>query len=71
MRRFLDLPSGIGLVVANMIGAGVLLSAGFMAQELRPREILAAWVAGAVLATATALLCPDRLDEIEALVGSL
>jgi hypothetical protein len=28
-------------------------------------------VAGAVLATATALLCPDRLDEIEALVGSL
>ena len=28
-------------------------------------------VAGAVLAAATALLCPDRLTEIEALVGSL
>jgi hypothetical protein len=28
-------------------------------------------VTGAVLATATALLCPDRLDEIEVLVGSL
>jgi hypothetical protein len=27
-------------------------------------------VAGSVLATATVLLCPDRLDEIEALVGS-
>lgn len=29
---FLDLGSGVGLVVANMIGAGVFLSAGFMAQ---------------------------------------
>ena len=40
---FLDLRSGVGLVVANMIGAGVFLSAGFMAQELRPVEILLAW----------------------------
>lgn len=48
--RFLGLGSGVGLVVANMIGAGVLLSAGFMAQAMHPGPILAAWVFGAVLA---------------------
>lgn len=42
--------SGAGLVVANMIGAGVLLSTGFMAQSLTPGAILAAWALGAVLA---------------------
>lgn len=52
--RFLDVGSGIGLVVANMIGAGVFLSAGFMAQELRAGWILAAWVVGALLAMAGA-----------------
>ena len=34
----LGLGSGVGLVVANMIGAGVFVSAGFMAQQLRPRR---------------------------------
>lgn len=42
--------SGTGLVIANMIGAGVLLSTGFMAQSLEPISILAAWALGAVLA---------------------
>lgn len=42
--------SGVGLVVANMIGAGVFLSTGFMAQSLGPGHILLAWVLGAALA---------------------
>lgn len=37
-------------MVANMVGAGVFLSAGFMAQELSAGWILAAWGTGAVLA---------------------
>ncbi len=47
--------SGIGLVVANMVGAGVFLSAGFMAQDLGPGPILLAWVVGLVLALCGAL----------------
>jgi APA family basic amino acid/polyamine antiporter len=50
----LDLGSGVGLVVANMIGAGVFLSTGFMAQELSAGPILAAWGIGAILAMAGA-----------------
>jgi APA family basic amino acid/polyamine antiporter len=42
--------TGMGMVIANMIGAGVFLSTGFMAQELTPKQILLAWVIGAVLA---------------------
>lgn len=42
--------SGVGLVVANMVGAGVFLSTGFMAQSMGPASILLAWGAGAVLA---------------------
>ena len=53
-KAFLDLGSGVGLVVANMIGAGVFLSAGFMAQELSAGWILLAWVVGALLAMAGA-----------------
>jgi len=53
-KGFLDLWSGVGLVVANMIGAGVFLSAGFMAQELKAEWILAAWGVGAFLAMAGA-----------------
>ena len=33
-----------------MVGAGVFLSFGFMAQDLGPAEILASWVAGALVA---------------------
>ena len=55
MARRLGLFSGIGLVVANMIGAGVFLSTGFMAQELGPGPVLLSWVTGAVLALAGTL----------------
>ena len=51
---FLDLGSGVGLVVANMIGAGVFLSAGFMAQDLTAGWILVAWIVGGMLAMAGA-----------------
>ncbi len=51
----LGLASGIGLVVANMVGVGVLTSAGFMAFDLGPWAILAAWAVGAVVAGAGAL----------------
>lgn len=50
--RILGLWSGVGIVVANMIGAGVFLSAGFMAQDLGPGAILLAWAVGAALALA-------------------
>jgi APA family basic amino acid/polyamine antiporter len=46
----LGLFTGMGMVVANMIGAGVFLSTGYMAQELSPNQILLAWVVGAFLA---------------------
>ncbi len=50
----LGVRSGVGLVAANMIGAGVFLSAGFMAQDMGPGPILLAWVVGALLALAGA-----------------
>jgi APA family basic amino acid/polyamine antiporter len=46
--------SGIGLVVYNMIGAGVFVSAGFMAQDMNAGQILFAWVVGSALAMAGA-----------------
>ena len=49
MKHF-GLWSGVGLVVANMVGAGVFLSTGFMAQDLGPGHILLAWGVGTVLA---------------------
>jgi APA family basic amino acid/polyamine antiporter len=42
--------TGMGMVIANMIGAGVFLSTGYMAQELTPKQILLAWAIGAFLA---------------------
>jgi APA family basic amino acid/polyamine antiporter len=47
----LDLWSGVGIVAANMIGAGVFLSAGFMAQDMSAGWILVAWIVGAFLAS--------------------
>ena len=47
---FLGIVSGTGLVIANMVGAGVFLSFGFMAQDLGAAEILASWVAGGLIA---------------------
>ena len=46
--------SGMGMVIANMIGAGVFLSTGYMAQDLNPKQILAAWIIGTLLALAGA-----------------
>ena len=46
--------SGVGLVAANMIGSGVFLSSGFMAQDMGPGTILVAWLVGAMLALAGA-----------------
>ncbi|MBI2375887.1 MAG: amino acid permease [Deltaproteobacteria bacterium] len=42
--------SGAGLCIANTIGAGVLLSTGFMAQSMGPGAILIAWVIGGAVA---------------------
>ena len=49
-RKHLGLASGIGLVAGSMIGAGVFVSAGFMAQDLSSGWIMLAWVLGAALA---------------------
>ena len=46
----LGLFSGMGMVIANMIGAGVFLSAGFMAQEMNPQQVLLAWIIGMLIA---------------------
>jgi basic amino acid/polyamine antiporter, APA family len=53
--RTLGLKSGIGLVIANMVGAGVFLSTGWMADKLGPGQILLAWVIGAALALCGAI----------------
>ena len=42
--------SGMGMVIANMIGAGVFLSTGFMAQDMNFLQILLAWVVGMLIA---------------------
>jgi APA family basic amino acid/polyamine antiporter len=46
--------SGIGLVVANTIGVGVLTTTGYMARDMSPNVILVAWVLGALIALAGA-----------------
>jgi APA family basic amino acid/polyamine antiporter len=46
----IGLLSGTGMVVANMIGTGVFITAGFMVQDLAPLWILVAWVVGFALA---------------------
>ncbi len=48
----LGLWPGVGLVIANMIGAGVFLSTGFMAQDMGPGWIMAAWMVGGAIALA-------------------
>lgn len=53
-KRAFGLRTGIGIVVANMVGSGVFLSAGYMAQDLTPFWLLLAWVVGAALALAGA-----------------
>lgn len=51
----LGLLSGVGLVVADMVGTGVLTTAGFMATDLSPVYILLDWLAGGLVALAGAL----------------
>ncbi|MCL2000666.1 MAG: amino acid permease [Planctomycetes bacterium] len=46
--------SGMGMVIANMIGAGVFLSTGFMAQDMNSQQILFAWFVGMLIAMAGA-----------------
>src|SRR3954468_6133777 len=48
--RKLGLWSGVGIVIANMIGAGVLTTPGFMALSLAPSYILLAWLVGGIAA---------------------
>jgi APA family basic amino acid/polyamine antiporter len=49
-QRRMGLGTGIGLVMANMIGAGVLLSAGFSVQQMSAGPLLWSWVLGMGLA---------------------
>jgi APA family basic amino acid/polyamine antiporter len=46
--------SGIGLVVANTVGVGVLTTTGYMAGRLGPGAILLAWLVGGGMAIAGA-----------------
>lgn len=46
--------SGVGLVIANMVGVGVLTSTGYMAADLHPGPILLAWATGGLAAMAGA-----------------
>lgn len=52
--RKLGMWSGVGIVIANMIGAGVLTTPGFMALDLAPSYILFGWLVGGVAALAGA-----------------
>ncbi len=49
-RSQLGLWSGVGLVVGNVVGVGVLTNTGYMAVQLGPRAILLAWLVGGVMA---------------------
>ena len=53
-KRGLGVWSGVGLVVANTVGVGVLTNTGYMAGRLGPGEILLAWLVGGVMALAGA-----------------
>jgi len=48
--RKLGLWSGVGIVIANMIGSGVLTVPGYMASSLAPSYILLAWLVGGIAA---------------------
>jgi basic amino acid/polyamine antiporter, APA family len=51
---YFGLWSGVGLVVANMIGVGVLTSNGYMVKALSPSLIFLVWIIQGVLAIAGA-----------------
>src|SRR5262249_11706822 len=50
----LGLWSGVGMNIGTMVGVGVFLSAGFMANDMTPGAILLSWLVGGVLAAAGA-----------------
>ncbi len=56
--------SGIGLVVASVIGSGVLTTTGFLADGLGPRALLAAWFVGGLIAIAGALAYGSLAEAI-------
>lgn len=58
------LATGVGLVVANMVGSGVLTTAGFMADTLGPMWILLAWLVGGLIALAGARVYAALADEL-------
>src|SRR4051812_22307490 len=53
--RKLGVWSGVGLTVADMVGVGVLTTAGFMAHDLPPGIILLDWLLGGGVAICGAL----------------
>lgn len=59
----LGLWTGVGLLIADMVGVGVLTNTGYMAGRLGPGEILLAWVVGGFMAMAGAR-CYAALAEI-------
>jgi APA family basic amino acid/polyamine antiporter len=50
VRSQLGVWSGVGLVVGNVVGVGVLTNTGYMAGRLGPGAILLAWLLGGVMA---------------------
>lgn len=50
VRSQLGVWSGVGLVVGNVVGVGVLTNTGYMAGRLGPGAILLAWLVGGVMA---------------------
>lgn len=65
----LGLATGVGLVIANMIGSGVLTTAGYMADTLGPLWILAAWVVGGMVALCGAAVYAALAEEMPASGG--
>ena len=56
LRRHIGLRSATGLVIANIIGAGIFTSTGFQAEALgHPGYIFGLWVTGGILALCGAL----------------
>jgi APA family basic amino acid/polyamine antiporter len=50
VRSQLGVWSGVGLVIGNVVGVGVLTNTGYMAGKLGPGAILLAWLVGGVMA---------------------
>jgi APA family basic amino acid/polyamine antiporter len=61
--RSLGLWTGVGLLIADTIGVGVLTNTGYMAARLGPIEILLAWLVGGIMAMAGAR-CYAALAEV-------